>query len=68
MATHFRDLKDWEKLELPNAFRWIDHLQHLPGMMEQVENLGIFVSFPNENSEKETMTKAQLKKLAKEQW
>ena len=32
-------------------------------MLEQVDNLGLFVSFPNENEEKPS--KAQLKKLAK---
>ena len=35
-------------------------------MIEQVADLGLFVSFPNENSE--GPSKAQLKKLAKEQY
>jgi len=30
------ELEASEKLALPHAFRWIDHIQHLPGMMEQV--------------------------------
>ena len=66
IASHFRDLMDFQKMELPHAFRWIDHLQHLPGMIEQVNDLGLFVSFPNENSE--GPSKAQLKKLAKQQY
>jgi hypothetical protein len=35
-------------------------------MIEQVEALGLFVSFPNENAE--GPSKSELKKLAKEQW
>ena len=66
IAAHFRGLMDFQKIELPHAFRWIDHIQHLPGMAEQVADLGLFVSFPNENSE--GPSKAQLKKLAKQQY
>jgi len=35
-------------------------------MIEQVEALGLFVSFPNENAQ--PPSKAELKKLAKAQW
>jgi len=66
IAAKFRSLMDFQKIELPNCFRWLDHIQHLPGMLEQVESLGVFVSFPNENAE--GPSKAQLKKLAKEQY
>ena len=66
IAQHFRDLKDTEKKDVPHAFRWVDHIQHLPGMIELVQNLGLFVSFPSEKEEQ--LSKAQLKKLAKEQY
>ena len=66
MAAYVRDLKDYQKIEIAHAFRWIDHIQHLPGMIEQVEALGLFVSFPNENAQ--PPSKAELKKLAKAQW
>lgn len=66
VAAHFRDLSSTEKKELPHVFRWIDHIQHLPGMLEQVESLNIFVAFPSELEEK--FTKAQLKKMAKAEY
>jgi glutathione S-transferase len=34
VAAWFRALKDYQKLEMPHVFRWIDHLQHLPGLSE----------------------------------
>jgi len=33
-ANYFKDLMDHEKVEVPHAFRWIDHIQHLPGLGE----------------------------------
>lgn len=66
IAEHFRDLIDFQKMELAHAFRWVDHIQHLPGMQELVEGLGLFVSFPNENAPEPS--KAQLKKMAKAAW
>lgn len=48
IASAFRDMMDFQKFALPNAFRWLDHIQHLPGMDEQVEALGLFVTFPDE--------------------
>ena len=59
------ELKDFEKIQLSNAFRWIDHIQHLPGLLDQVQAKGLFVTFPDENAE--PPSKAQLKKLAKMQ-
>ena len=65
LAEHFREMLDMQKSnDFPHAFRWIDHIQHLPGMWEQVQALGLFVSFPKKESEQE-LSKAQLKKLAK---
>ena len=61
-ATYIKDLMDHEKREIPHAFRWIDHIQHLPGLGEQMTSLGLFVSFPEEEGE---MSKAQMKKLEK---
>lgn len=66
IASEFRGYTDAQKKELPHVFRWVDHVQHLPGMLEQVESQGLFVSFPSEKEEK--LSKAQLKKLAKEQY
>ena len=34
VAKNFSGLPDFEKISLPNAFRWIDHVQHLPGLIE----------------------------------
>lgn len=64
-AKHFAGLPDHEKLSLPHAFRWLDHMQHLPGMLELVHQKQLFVPFPDEFAE--GPSKAQLKKLAKMQ-
>lgn len=45
------ELKDFEKIALAHVFRWIDHIQHLPGLLEQVQAKGLFTSFPDENAE-----------------
>ena len=37
LAPYFSQLSADEKFAMPNAFRWIDHIQHLPGMYEQVQ-------------------------------
>lgn len=63
IAKQFSALADHEKLNLAHCFRWIDHIQHLPGMLDQVHAKSIFTSFPDENAE--GPSKAQLKKLAK---
>lgn len=63
MAKEFAVLPDHEKINLPHAFRWCDHIQHLPGMLELVHSKNLFVPFPDENAE--GPSKAQLKKLAK---
>jgi len=34
IANYFKNLEGYQKIELPNAFRWVDHIQHLPGMLE----------------------------------
>ena len=36
VAEYFAQLPAYEQIQLPNTFRWIDHIQHLPGMLEQV--------------------------------
>lgn len=48
---------------MPHAFRWLDHVQHLPGIWEQVQAKGLVVSFPDENAQ--PPSNKQLKKLAK---
>ncbi len=42
IASHFSALPDFEKVQLPHAFRWLDHIQHLPGLLEQVRDKGIY--------------------------
>jgi glutathione S-transferase len=35
LANYFaKELKDYEKIALPNVFRWLDHIQHLPGLLQ----------------------------------
>lgn len=34
VAPHFSALTADEKKAMPHAFRWVDHVQHLPGMLE----------------------------------
>ena len=46
---YFNTLSDYEKVQLPHAFRWIDHIQHLPDMFELVNKYNLFVSFPDES-------------------
>ena len=57
---------DAKRTEFPHAFRWVDHIQHLPGMLEQVQEKNLFTTFPVEVIMGE-MSKSQLKKLAKAQ-
>ena len=33
-APYIKDLMDHEKRDLKHTFRWIDHIQHLPGLDE----------------------------------
>lgn len=63
LAESFKEMMDFQKIGLNHAFRWLDHMQHLPGMSEQVDSLGLFVSFPDETQSQPS--KAQLKKLEK---
>jgi glutathione S-transferase len=58
-----KDIENYLKMQNPHVFRWLDHVQHLPGMCEQVESLGLFVSFPDLTSTEPS--KAMLKKLEK---
>jgi len=50
VAAYFKELMDFQKIEMANCFRWVDHIQHLPGIFEQANQLSIFVSFPDENN------------------
>jgi len=34
IANYFKELLDFQKIELAHVFRWLDHIQHLPGMGE----------------------------------
>jgi len=51
VAKDFAALSDFEKIDKPHVFRWIDHIQHLPGMLELAHSKGLFVAFPDENVE-----------------
>ena len=59
-------MSDYEKIQLPHVFRWVDHVQHLPGMLEQVKRNNLFVTFPDEQNA-QPPSKSQLKKMAKAQ-
>lgn len=61
------ELQAPEKLALPHAFRWIDHIQHLPGMLDQVYKKSLFTAFPDVEAEGAGLSKSQQKKLAKMQ-
>lgn len=50
LLEHWGALPDFEKIQLPHVFRWLDHVQHLPGLLEQVQRKGLLVSFPDENA------------------
>jgi len=67
LAPLFSEMPGYEKFALPHAFRWLDHVQHLPGMLEQVQRKGLFTSFPDLETEGEGPSKRQLKKAAKAQ-
>ena len=51
IADTFKEMLDFQKVEQAHCFRWLDHVQHLPGLNEQISNLGLFVTFPDENAE-----------------
>ena len=61
-----QELQGYEKFALPHAFRWLDHVQHLPGMLEQVSAKNLLTAFPNAATDAEGPSKSQLKKLAKQ--
>jgi hypothetical protein len=48
VAPFFKELLDFQKIQLNHCFRWLDHIQHLPGLQEQIEALSVFVEFPDE--------------------
>jgi aminoacyl tRNA synthase complex-interacting multifunctional protein 1 len=66
VVHHVQGLQDFEKVEQNNLFRWIDHLQHLPGIDKYAKEHGLEVSFPDENAKQPS--KRELKKLAKQQY
>jgi len=34
LSAHWHFMDDREKTTLPNCFRWLDHIQHLPGLWD----------------------------------
>jgi len=67
MIQYWHSLDVEAKLAKPHCFRWIDHVQHLPGMWDQIQARNLSVEFPVEE-EKEELSKAQQKKLDKAKW
>lgn len=65
IVSHVQNLQDFEKLDQNNLFRWIDHIQHLPGIAKFVLENHLSVSFPDENAK--GPSKRELKKMAKKQ-
>lgn len=66
VVRHVQALSDLDKLAQNNLFRWIDHLQHLPGIDKFSKEHGLEVSFPDESAKQ--LSKSELKKLAKKQY
>lgn len=46
LAHHWSQMEDKSKVALPNTFRWLDHIQHLPGIWDQVQEAQLATSFP----------------------
>jgi len=46
LLTYMKGLDVETLLKHSHAFRWIDHVQHLPGIWEQVVGKGLVVPFP----------------------
>jgi aminoacyl tRNA synthase complex-interacting multifunctional protein 1 len=65
VVEHVQGLKDFEKVQQNNLFRWVDHIQSLPGISKFAEQTHMIVSFPDENAK--GPSKRELKKLAKKQ-
>jgi len=65
LVHHVKGLQDFEKVAQNNLFRWIDHIQHLPGIDKYAAGNDLTVSFPDENAKQPS--KRELKKLAKKQ-
>jgi methionine--tRNA ligase beta chain len=63
LAEYVGELKDFEKVEKNNLFRWIDHVQNLPGIEKYVSSHNLSVSFPDESAKQPS--KRELKKMAK---
>jgi aminoacyl tRNA synthase complex-interacting multifunctional protein 1 len=66
IVHRLQGLQDFEKVEKSNLFRWIDHIQHLPGINKYAKDNGLEVTFPDENSKQPS--KRELKKQAKAQY
>ena len=43
-----KQLSDEDKLAMPNVFRWVDNIQHLPGLLDFVQARDLFTAFPTE--------------------
>jgi aminoacyl tRNA synthase complex-interacting multifunctional protein 1 len=65
LVHYVQKLQDFEKTTQNNLFRWIDHLQHLPGIDKYVKTHNLTVDFPDENAKQPS--KRELKKMAKKQ-
>ena len=63
IVHHVQKMQDFEKIEKNNLFRWVDLLQHLPGLSQYAETHNLVVSFPDEGAK--PISKSQQKKLDK---
>lgn len=50
-----------EKIKFCHAFRWLDHIQHLPVLDEIVKARGQFVTFPSKDDPQEEVKEAKKK-------
>jgi aminoacyl tRNA synthase complex-interacting multifunctional protein 1 len=66
IVHYVQGLQDFEKVEKNNLFRWVDHLQNLPGIDKYAKEHELEVSFPDENARQPS--KSELKKLAKQKY
>ena len=42
-----------EKIKYCHAFRWLDHIQHLPVLDEIIKSRGYFITFPSKDDPQE---------------
>ena len=61
VVRYAQKMQDFEKYAKCNLFRWVNHLQSLPGLSQCAKKCGIKVSFPNKKYE--NLSKRMLRKM-----